>query len=408
MSFSSLSPVFLPGPTPESLARSARTSALIADEIATQGGWIPFARYMELALYAPGLGYYSGSTQKFGASGDFVTAPELTPLFAQTLAAQAEEAMRSSAPHILEAGAGSGALAADLLLELERRGALPDSYAILELSGDLRRRQEERLAAKARHLLSRVVWRDTLPVRFDGLVLANELLDALPVHIVVWREDAIYEKGVSFGQEGFFWAERPARGALLERAQAIVTEKGMDGGSEPENHLFLCELPYTSEIGLAGMAWVATWGEILGKGVVLLLDYGFPRREFYHPQRSEGTLMCHYRHRAHADPFFLPGEQDITAHVDFSALAEAATGAGMDLLGYTQQATFLLNCGLTEILARTPAEDVRRFLPLSNVVQRLISPAEMGELFKVIAFGRGIPRGKALLGFVRGDRSHVL
>ncbi|HEX5804506.1 MAG TPA: SAM-dependent methyltransferase [Azospira sp.] len=383
----------LPTPDADALAHSRRLQQHIAAEIAAAGGWLDFARFMALALYAPGLGYYSGGARKFGAAGDFVTAPEMTPAFAQTLAAQAAQVMAASAPQLLEAGAGSGRLAADLLQELEARGALPETYAILELSGELRERQRETLAATVPHLVDRVRWLDRLPERFDGLVLANELLDALPVHLVRWNDDSIAERGVAWDGDEFHWQERPAAGAVLARAQTLAGE-GVPGGG------------YLSEIGLAAAAWTASWADILGRGALLLIDYGFPRREFYHPQRGEGTLMCHYRHHAHPDPFYLPGLQDITAHVDFTAIAEAGTEAGLDFLGYTTQAAFLFNCGLTGVLARTPADDPRRYLPLANAAQKLISPAEMGELFKVIALGRGI--AEPLLGFVSGDRSATL
>ncbi|MBI2308250.1 MAG: SAM-dependent methyltransferase [Rhodocyclales bacterium] len=383
----------LPTPDADAMAHSQRLHQHIAAAITAAGGWISFARFMELALYAPGLGYYSGGARKFGAAGDFVTAPELTPAFARTLATQAVQVMAASAPNILEAGAGSGRLAADLLQELETRGALPQSYAILELSGELRERQRETLAATVPHLLDRVRWLDRLPEQFDGLVLANELLDALPVHLVRWNGDGIVERGVACDSDVFSWQERPAAGAVLARAQTLA------GAGVPGDG-------YLSEIGLAAAAWLASWADILGRGALLLIDYGFPRREFYHPQRGEGTLMCHYRHHAHPDPFYLPGLQDITAHVDFTAVAEAGTEAGLDFLGYTTQAVFLFNCGLTEVLARTPADDPRRYLPQANAAQKLISPAEMGELFKVIALGRGI--AEPLVGFITGDRSATL
>jgi len=383
----------LPTPDPDASLHSRRLQAHIADAIADAGGWISFARFMELALYAPGLGYYSGGARKFGAAGDFVTAPELTPAFAQSLATQVVQIMAVSAPQILEVGAGSGRLAADLLAELAQRGATPERYLILELSGELRERQRQTIAATVPHLLARVHWLDTLPSHLDGLVLANELLDAIPAHLVRWQDDTIAERGVSLGDDGFEWVERPATGAVLARARELSGNVTAGEG-------------YLSEIGLAAAAWTASWAAILGRGALLLIDYGFPRREFYHPQRSEGTLMCHYRHHAHPDPFFLPGLQDITVHVDFTAIAEAGTEAGLDFLGYTNQATFLLNCGLTDVLARTPATDAARYLPLANAVHKLISPAEMGELFKVIALGRGID--EPLVGFAAGDQSSKL
>ncbi|MDR0577308.1 MAG: SAM-dependent methyltransferase [Candidatus Accumulibacter sp.] len=387
----------LPWPDADAQRASAALSSRIRDEISAAGGWIGFDRFMEMALYTPGLGYYSGGARKFGAAGDFVTAPELTPIFAQTLAAPARQIMAASAPRIVEAGAGSGRLAADLLLELERLGTLPDSYHILDLSGELRARQRETLAERAPHLLGRVDWLDRLPEHFEGLVLANELLDALPAHLVRWRgEEAsgtIFERGVAWREEAFAWEDRPARGRLLERARRIAAEYPLPAD-------------YVSEIGLAAAEWTAAWGGILTRGALLLIDYGFPRHEFYHPQRSGGTLMCHYRHRAHGNPFFLPGLQDITAHVDFTAIVESGYDAGLDLLGYAPQAAFLLDNGVTDILARTPCEDAARYLPQARAVQKLLSPAEMGELFKVMALGKDF--SATLAGFSTADRSASL
>ncbi|MBA3902125.1 MAG: hypothetical protein C0522_00370 [Rhodocyclaceae bacterium] len=380
----------LPTPDPAALAHSNRLRDHIRHAIRQAGGWISFARYMDLALYAPGLGYYSGGARKFGASGDFVTAPELSPLFAQTLAAQVAQIMATSAPNIVEAGAGSGALAAGLLQELARQGSLPERYAIIELSGELRERQRENIAGRAPELAGRVAWLDTLPESFSGAVLGNELLDALPTHVVAWREDGIAERGVALDDtDRFVWRERPAESALLAAAQALPVEP-----------------PYVSEINLAARAWAAEWGRILQRGALLLIDYGFPRREYYHPQRAEGTLMCHYRHHAHGDPFWLPGLNDITAHVDFTSIIEAGHDAGLELLGYTSQAQFLLNCGMTDMLARSRPEDTARYLPLAAAAQKLISPSEMGELFKVMALGRGID--EPLVGFLRGDRGAAL
>ena len=383
----------LPSPSPDALAYSNALKQRIADEIVSAGGWVGFDCFMKLALYAPGMGYYSGGAQKFGAAGDFVTAPEITSLFSQTIAAQAAQILALSAPQIIEVGAGSGRLAVDLLLELETRGSLPERYRILELSGELRERQRANIIQHAPHLLGRVDWLDGLPVHFDGLVLANELLDAMPVHLVIWDKQAILERGVAWEKGEFVWCDRPASGRLLERAQALADEYSLPSG-------------YLSEICLAASDWTASWASILGQGALLLIDYAFPRHEYYHPQRDIGTLMCHYRHQAHIEPFFLTGLQDITAHVDFTAIVEAGFDAGLDFLGYTTQASFLLNCGLTELLARTPAENFMRYLPQAQAAQKLISPAEMGELFKVIALGKGI--SEPLLGFAQGDRSATL
>jgi len=383
----------LPKPDPDALAYSETLKRRIADEIDSAGGWIGFDRFMELALYAPGMGYYSGGAHKFGAAGDFVTAPEISSLFSRTLAAQAAQILALSAPQVIEVGAGSGRMAADLLLELELRGALPERYSILDLSGELRERQRATFSQRAPHLLDRVDWLDRLPEHFDGLVLANELLDAMPVHLVVWQDSAILERGVAWDKGEFVWRDRPAEGRVLEKVRAVAEEFPLADG-------------YLSEICLASADWTASWASILGKGTLLLIDYGFPRHEFYHPQRDTGTLMCHYRHQAHGEPFFLPGLQDITAHVDFTAIVEAGFDAGLEFLGYTTQAMFLLNCGLPEVLARTPAEDYLRYLPQAQAVQKLISPAEMGDLFKVIALGKGI--GETLVGFTQGDRSVTL
>ncbi|OIQ95942.1 hypothetical protein GALL_220750 [mine drainage metagenome] len=379
-------PSSLPLPDAAAVRASAALCRLIADEIDGAGGWIPFSRFMELALYAPGLGYYSGGAHKFGPGGDFVTAPELTPLFARTLAAQAAQLLAESSPEIIEAGAGSGALAAELLLALESRDALPERYRILELSGELRQRQEETLRSRAPHLASRVEWLERLPQRCSGLVLGNEVLDAMPVALVAWQAEGIFERGVRLSEAGgFILADRPAKGALLAAAARLPVRA-----------------PYLSEIGLAARAWVAEWGRILERGALLLLDYGFPRHEYYLPERDCGTLMCHHRHHSHDDPLWLPGLSDITAHVDFTSIAEAGFDAGLDVLGYTGQAQFLLNCGITEALAQLQSDGERAYLAAAKDVGKLISPAEMGELFKVIALGRGIET--PLLGFSRGDR----
>ena len=385
----------LPTPSPEAAQHSARLCEFIRRDIAEKGGWIPFARYMELALYAPGLGYYTAGAHKFGAAGDFVTAPELSPLFGRTLARQAVEIMAASAPHILELGAGSGKLAADMLGELERLGSLPDSYAILEVSADLRARQQALLKTRLPHLLERVHWLDALPEKFSGAIVANEVLDALPVHLVHWRDSALTERGVAIGTNGFgannfIWQERAINdAALLHAAQQI---------NVPDD--------YIGEICLAARGLVNSLASCLEQGALLFIDYGFGAREFYHLQRSSGTLMCHYRHHAHDDPFFLPGLQDITAHVNFTDIAECGIDAGLELLGYTSQAFFLLNCGITDLMKDTSPENLRDYLPLSAQLQKLTSPAEMGELFKVMALGRGM--AEPLCGFARGDLTRTL
>lgn len=384
----------LPQPSPEAAAASRALHEHIAAEISAAGGWISFARYMELALYTPGLGYYSGGAHKFGAAGDFITSPELTPLFAQTLAAQAAQVMALSAPQIIEVGGGSGALATDLLLALEQRNALPETYSILELSGELRARQAETLRQRAPHLASRVVWLDALPEKFSGFVVGNEVLDAMPVHLVHWHADVTLERGVALAKDGSFaWEERSLPAALQPTVAALPAH---------------CD--YLSEINLAASAWVTAWADILEQGALLLIDYGFPRHEYYHPQREQGTLMCHYRHHAHGEPFWLPGLNDITAHVDFTAIAEAGFEAGLDVAGYLSQAAFLINCGLTEVLAQSAPAAMENggaeYFRQSRAVEKLINPAEMGELFKVIALSKGI--AEPLQGFSRGDKTHTL
>jgi SAM-dependent MidA family methyltransferase len=380
----------LPQPSPEAAAASRALHEHIAAAISKAGGWISFARYMELALYTPGLGYYSGGAHKFGAAGDFITSPELTPLFAQTLAAQAAQVMAASAPHIIEVGGGSGALVTDLLLALEQGDALPDSYAILELSGELRARQAETLHQRAPHLLARVSWLDALPQKFSGFVVGNEVLDAMPVHLVHWHADVTLERGVVLDKAGnFAWEERSLTAALQPAVAALPARTD-----------------YLSEINLAASAWTAAWGEILEQGVLLLIDYGFPQHEYYHPQREQGTLMCHYRHHSHGDPFWLPGLNDITAHVDFTAIAEAGYDAGLEVAGYLSQAAFLLNCGITQVLAQTSPDAGVAYLRQSRAVEKLLNPAEMGELFKVIAFSKGL--AEPLIGFSHGDKVHTL
>jgi SAM-dependent MidA family methyltransferase len=373
-----------PLPEPDAAARAASAALLarIAQILGGSDNWMSFARYMELVLHAPGLGYYAGGLAKFGAAGDFVTAPELGRLFARTLAQQVTELL-GPGDAVLEFGAGSGALADALTEALAARGARPE-YLILEPSAALAERQRARVRGTVR-------WIDALPTGFRGVMIANEVVDAMPAHALAWTPQGVFERGVCINEQQLAWCERPATGAVLAAAQVLPVE--VDGR-------------YESELNLAARAWIRTLAGCLARGVILVIDYGFPAHEYYHPQRSAGTLMCHYRHRAHGDPFFLPGLQDITTHVDFSALAQAAGDAGLEVLGYTGQAQFLINCGITDLLGTVDASDVRRYAPLAAEAQTLLSPTEMGELFKVIALGRGIDA--PLRGFTSGDRSHTL
>ncbi|MGE8687109.1 MAG: class I SAM-dependent methyltransferase [Achromobacter sp.] len=386
-------PANLPALPPAALEHSEAAAAHLRDAIAANGGWLPFDRWMAQALYAPGLGYYAAGNVKLAEAdgdarapaGDFVTAPQLTPLFARTLARQAAQVLRQTRTDaVLEFGAGTGALAEGVLAELDALGLAQTRYLILEVSADLRARQAQRLAAYG----DRVQWLDALPEAFSGCVLANEVLDAMPVSMFRWSEDGtVLERGVALdASRGFVWEDRPAQPALA----AAVADR-------------MPALPgYVSEINPQGEAWIAEMGGWLERGAALLVDYGFPRSEYYHPQRAGGTLMCHLRHHAHGDPFTAPGLQDITAHVDFTAMADAALAAGLQVLGYTSQARFLMNAGLMELLAQLDPADVQNYAKTVAPVQKLLSEAEMGELFKVLAVGRGMT--EPLTGFSRGDR----
>jgi SAM-dependent MidA family methyltransferase len=381
----------LPAPDDDALAHSRRVTEAIKAAIAAADGALPFSRYMDMALYAPGLGYYSAGARKLGAEGDFITAPELSPLFGQVLARAAQALFKQSGlpAQVLEVGAGSGALAASMLEELMRLDAVPEQYFILELSADLRQRERDTLAARVPDLLERVVWLNQLPPEFSGLIIGNEVLDAMPVELFRAGASGIEQGIVVTDSSGFALQWRPASRELAEQVEGLRLAAG-----------------YQSEIGLAAAAFILSLADVMGRSVALFIDYGFPGTEFYHAQRSSGTLMCHYRHRAHGDPFFLPGLQDITAHVDFSAIAAAAHAGGLEVLGYASQANFLVNCGITEVLSRLDPNDAANYLPASNAAQRLLSPAEMGELFKVIALGRGVD--EMPLGFANGDRTHTL
>ena len=373
-------PTELPPPDPQALAASRALLDRIGAELGASANWISFARYMELVLYEPGLGYYASGARKLGAGGDFVTAPELSPLFGRTLARQVAQLLRPG-DAILEFGAGSGVLAETLLSEFENV-----EYKILEPSAELASRQKTRLG-------NRVQWLDRLPERFRGVMLANEVVDAMPVHALAWTRNGVMERGVCANEGRLAWSDRPAGGLILSQLKELEIEIPPSGR-------------YESELALFARAWMRSLGRFLERGAILVIDYGFPAREYFHPQRSMGTLACHYRHHAHGDPFYLPGLQDVTAHVDFSALARAASDAGLEVLGYANQAQFLVNCGVTDLLAEENPADTKRYLPAAAAAQKLLSPSEMGELFKVFAVGRGVTR--PLLGFSSGDRSHAL
>ena len=383
-----------PAPAGQEL-RAAGLMELLRREIAAAGGWIGFDRYMHIALYQPGLGYYAASPGVLGAWGgasDFITAPELSPLFAATLARQLGGLGASlGLARVVEFGAGSAALACGLLRELAEAGAwLPEEYAIVEVSASMRERQQAAVAELPAELARRVRWWESLPQRFDALVLGNEVLDAMPVRLLQRAQDGWLERGVALDAEGrLAWRERelPPGCALRPSLQQLPV------GSVTEWHE-------------AAEGFMRSLGEHLGRGVALLFDYGFPAREYDHPQRAGGTLRCHRAHRAHDDPLWEPGLSDITAHVDFSAMARAAREGGLDVLGYTSQARFLLNAGLLDLLAPRMAAGDAASLRLAAGVQKLLGEHEMGELFKVLAVGRGVDA--PLAGFAQADRSASL
>ncbi|QYZ65401.1 MAG: hypothetical protein OI74_01580 [Gammaproteobacteria bacterium (ex Lamellibrachia satsuma)] len=385
------SPNSLPSPDAAALAVSEQLERRIRDEMEQTGGAIPFDRFMELALYAPGLGYYVAGSRKFGEAGDFITAPEISPLFARCLARSAQQLLAEiGGGAILEFGAGSGLMAADMLAELERMDALPQRYLIMEVSPELQARQRETITRQVPELSARVEWLDHLPDAFSGLVVANELLDAMPVHRFRMRSGGGEESFVAWDEAGF-----------VERFETVVSPE-LDSGIEriQSANGALAE-GYVSEVNLRLHGWMKALGTMMERGAVLLVDYGYPRSEFFHPQRTSGTLMCHYRHRAHPDPFRWVGLQDITTHVDFTAVAESGVAAGFELLGYTTQAHFLMASGLDSLLAGSDPNDLVSHMELVQGVKRLTLPSEMGERFKVL--GLGMDAGQRLSGFSLRD-----
>ena len=365
--------------------------AAVARAIDDADGFLPFDRYMQLVLYAPGLGYYVAGAHKFGGGGDFVTAPELSPLFGATLSRQVAAVLApTQAREVVEFGAGTGQLAADMLVALAAAGALPKRYCIVEVSPDLRERQRATLARLAGEHAGCVEWLPGPPKRIEGAVVMNEVLDAVPPSIVARRADAWLERGVVWARGALALAWRPLADARLRALAAARFPAG----------------DYTSELNPAAEALVALVGARIAVGALLVIDYGFPRAEHYHPQRDGGTLMAHYRHRAHGDPLSWPGLTDLTAHVDFTAIAEAGERAGLAVAGFASQAAFLLALGLLDRLAAVGPVASTAYLREAAAVQTLTSPAEMGELFKVLALARG--DGIDWPGFTLADRSHTL
>jgi len=367
----------LPPPSPEATAHSQRLAEHIATVIANEGDWIPFSRYMELALYAPGLGYYAAGARKFGEEGDFVTSPEISPMFARCFAMQAGQVLKHlGGGDVLELGPGSGVFAADIFAALKEMGTVPDRYLLLEVSPDLRERQRELIGKRHPADIGRFVWLDALPAKVRGVVIANEVLDVVPCSIVHRANGAIAESGVIVTEAGFAFEDQALPDGELARRAAAVLPPG--------------DYDYLTEINFAAEALVRTIAHSLEAGLALFIDYGFSEAEYYHAQRSMGTLRCHYRHRFHGDPFFMPGLQDITAHVDFSAMARAAEQGGCEVVGYTTQAYFLISCGLAVLVSAGDPTMTLSKLKGTSQVHRLIGPSEMGELFKVLGFAKGL------------------
>jgi SAM-dependent MidA family methyltransferase len=385
----------LPIPSATALKHSQTLTTVIARAISAAGGFISFARYMEMALYEPGLGYYSAGSHKIGKGGDFFTAPEITALFAYCVANQCREIMlHLGGGDILEIGAGSGKFAADILQQLERLDALPAHYYILDISADLRARQNHYLATACQHLLSRVIWLDSLPAEeFKGIVFANEVLDAMPVNCFHIDAHKIKERCVTFSNGELSWLSAPSTTHALQDAVAKLQET------------YALPNGYESEVNLQLPGWIASLSTILRQGVFLIFDYGYGEREFYLPERSMGTLMCYYQQQRVYDPFRYPGLQDITSHVNFTALAEAADAAGLGIHGYTTQASFLLACGIIELANEEKLPELDEYRQ-NQAIKILTLPSQMGELVKVMALTKNY--SEPLVGFELYDRRHDL
>ncbi|MGD9391935.1 MAG: SAM-dependent methyltransferase [Chromatiales bacterium] len=370
----------LPAPSPDELAHSARLQQAVCEAVAKSDGCLGFDRYMEMALYAPGLGYYTAGRRKFGREGDFITAPEISPLFARSLAHSLKPVLQAcESPVILEFGAGSGKLACDLLQALQALDALPEHYLIMELSPELRERQQAVVRERLPGLSGRVEWLERLPdADIEGAVVANEVLDAMAVHRFRTRETGLEEQCVVCDGQQLHLDWRPAARSLQEAVASLALQL-------PPGHV--------SEINLRLRPWIGELGRLLARGVALLVDYGYERRDYYSPDRSSGTLFCHYRHHGNTDPLYLPGMQDITAHVDFTAVAEAADSAGLRVAGYTSQAAFLLGCGIEQMLEGMAGEQDAEWFALVEGFKRLVLPTEMGERFRVMALARGLQSG---------------
>ncbi len=387
----------LPEPSPDAVVVSAELSERIRVAIGDAGGHIGFDDYMRMALYEPGLGYYLAGAVKFGGQGDFVTAPELSPLFGRCVARQCRQILARTGGDVVEFGAGSGLLAASVLTELGECGPLPGRYSIIELSPELRERQRESIRQHAGAHLERVEWNSHPPERpLNGVIIANEILDALPVKVFKIAGGCVYERRVRAAKTGFGWLDVPAGPTLEQTIHHLVP-----------NEIVESNVHYVSEINVGVEPWTADLARMMDHAVAIVIDYGFPRSEYYHPGRASGTLMCHFRHRKHDDPFWFPGIQDITASVDFTGVAEAADRNGLQVLGFAEQASFLFGCGLLEDAEgsiSTLDESARQRVAYETKVLTL--PTEMGTRFKVMALGKRY--NEALRGFQLRDDRHRL
>jgi SAM-dependent MidA family methyltransferase len=381
--------------TPAQRQHGLAVEALIRRELQSAGGWLSFEQFMDLVLYAPGLGYYSAGSIKIGAHGDFTTAPEVSALFGQGVAQQLAQILKITQGSVLEIGAGTGRFASCLLTTLAELDCLPDHYWILEVSADLRERQRQEITQLPKALAQRVVWLDHLPQKpVHGVILANEVLDALPVARFVLRSDGLDEIGISLNHDDFIIeTARPAGAQLSEGVAAIATQLP---APLPNN--------YSSEVCMRLEPWLSTISAVLARGAILLFDYGLPRSAFYHPARSSGTFRCHFKHRAHQYYLCNFGLQDLTAWVDFTAVAEAADAAGLAVAGFTSQAAFLLATGIEARVAQA-GNDIAR-LRLASEARQLLLPGEMGEAFKAMALTRDLPI--SLTGFSLQDARHTL
>ena len=378
----------LPVPDNNAVKHSQKVCKKIKREIRDRNGMISFKRFMEIAMYEPGLGYYSSGTTKFGVHGDFITAPELSTVYSKCIARQCQQILNElDKGTILELGPGTGRLACDILQTLEHSDCLPDKYFLFETSADLRNKQQEYIRQQIPHLEKIISWLDEIPEStFNGIILANEVLDAMPVHRFVFSDNQVMELNVGYVENRFVWRVNHFDN---ETFQVVYRELNPFLDTWPQG--------YTGEINTDLQPFISSFSDTIRQGVILIVDYGYPRQDYYHPQRIDGTLLCHYRHRVHNDPFFYPGLQDITSSVNFTCLAEAAVNAGLDVCGYTTQAHFLMSCGLEEVIKQMEEGNSLDNASLSSQIRQLTMPGEMGERFKFIALTKNL--NIPLLGF---------